>query len=223
MLQGTEGAVQKRDTEFYGRRMQTGVVLPPHGGWLYGACVPTHNWCSVRRNRFYYNVKMKPSNYFPGNAVRKKMEMKTICTFLPSARRPCRQWDLFSAHVHWSSLCWLQCSSVNLHQQRRDLLLAWNLYRQSIIQAVAGCVFCGATSAISVYTSALCEGMRWSCLKQPKHVFMNRELRHYYGNLILSVRSKLLMVFSSRKCKILFQIFVHCGVMCFIKKIVRLL
>jgi len=50
---------------------------------------------------------------------------------------------------------------------------------------------------------------------------MNRELRHRYGNLILSVRSNLLMVFSSRKCKILFLMAVHCGVMCFIEKIVQ--
>lgn len=115
------------------------------------ACMPTRNWCSIRRNRSYYNVNMKPSNYFPGSAVRKKMEMKGIYCYFPSARRPWRQWDIFSARVHWSSPYWLQCSSVNLHQQRCDLLLAWNLYRQSIIQSGAGCVFYGATSAL-VYT-----------------------------------------------------------------------
>lgn len=113
--------------------------------------MPTRNWCSLRRNRSYYNVDMKPSNYFPGNAVRKKMETKSIYCYFTSARRPCRQRDIFSAHAQWSSPYWLQCSSVNLHEQRCELLLAWNLYRQSIIQSVVDCVFYGATWTL-VYT-----------------------------------------------------------------------
>lgn len=63
---------------------------------------------------------------FP-SAARKKMEMKNIDCDFPSARRPCRQWAIFSARARWSSLCWLRCGSVNLHKQRFDLPLAWNL------------------------------------------------------------------------------------------------
>lgn len=73
----------------------------------------------------------------------------------------------------------------------------------------------------SVYTPTFCQDMHCSCSKQPKYICMNTDLRHFYGNLIPSVRSKLLMVSSSRKCKILFLMAVHCGVMCFTEKIVQ--
>lgn len=72
-----------------------------------------------------------------------------------------------------------------------------------------------------VYTSILCQDMHCSCSKQPKYVFVNRDLRHYYGNLILSFRSKLFMLFSSRKLKILLLMAVCCAVVCFIMKILR--
>ena len=43
MLQGTEGAVQRCDTGFYGHRTQTGAVPTPHWGWLY-TCMCAHTW-----------------------------------------------------------------------------------------------------------------------------------------------------------------------------------
>lgn len=197
--------MQKCDTEFYGQGTQSGAILTPRWGWL--AC----NWFSIRRISSYYNVNMKSSNYFPGSAVRKKMEMKIIYCYFPSARHPCRQWDIFSAHFHWSSLYWLQWSFVNLHQQRCGFLLAWSLYRQSIIQSVADCVFYGhQLQCIHIYPLSR---HALFIFKAAKYIFMYRDLRHYYGNLILSVRSKLVMVFSSRKCKILFLMAVHCGIM----------
>lgn len=208
--------MQKCDTEFYGQGTQSGAIPTPHWGWL--AC----NWFSIRRISSYYNVNMKPSNYFPGSALRKKMEIKSIYCYFPSARQPCRQWDIFSAHFHLSSLYWLQSSSVSFHQQRCDFLLAWTLYRQSIIQSVADRVFYGQHQLQCIHIYALSRNALFM-FKAAKYIFMNRDLRHYYGNLILSVRSKLIMVFSSRKCKIPFLMSVHWGIMFHCESSARLL
>lgn len=178
MLQGTEGAVQKRTFLAKGHRLK--LFELNIGGDCVRAFVSIYNWCFTRRNGSYYNVNMKPNNAFPGSAVRQKMETKSISCYFLSARWLCRQWDIFFC------LCLL------------------------IITLLTSVQFCQLVSA-EMWPSA--------CLQFIKTIHPSGSCRQcvLWGNLSFSAHTstcplsrhtlfKLLVVFSSRKCKILFLI-----------------